>query len=242
MNTKTIMGMILILLASGRVGAGAVDLSNVPQLHETKEQRDAACSGSATQSSACSSIGAPAPSARKRSAGAATPTGRGISTAFRPRARKTPCTTTTTSSSTPKKYNADEWVRFAKESGMKYMVLIAKHHDGFAQFDSKVCDYNIMASPYGKDIVRAYADACHKQGMKLGLYYSTPRLAPPRLPRRRQQEIRRFLPRPGQGTALQLRDGGRDVVRSCRRTGLGQVEVRRALLDALSTSAKADRQ
>jgi alpha-L-fucosidase len=73
----------------------------------------------------------------------------------------------------PSNYNAAGWVRFAKESGMKYMVLIAKHHDGFAQFDSKVSDYTIMASPYGKDIIRAYADACHRQGMKLGLYYST---------------------------------------------------------------------
>ena len=73
----------------------------------------------------------------------------------------------------PTKYDADAWVRLAKESGMKYMVLIAKHHDGFAQFDSKVSDYDIMATPYGKDIIRAYADACHKQGMKLGLYYST---------------------------------------------------------------------
>ncbi|MBJ7285588.1 MAG: alpha-L-fucosidase [Akkermansiaceae bacterium] len=73
----------------------------------------------------------------------------------------------------PTKYNADAWVKFAKASGMKYMVLIAKHHDGFAQFDSKAGDYNIMASPYKKDIVKAYADACHKNGMKLGLYYST---------------------------------------------------------------------
>ena len=73
----------------------------------------------------------------------------------------------------PTKYNAEEWVRFAKESGMKYMVLVAKHHDGFAEFATKVSDYNIMNSPYAKDIVKAYADACHKQGMKLGLYYST---------------------------------------------------------------------
>jgi alpha-L-fucosidase len=42
----------------------------------------------------------------------------------------------------PANYDADAWVRFAKESGMKYMVLIAKHHDGFAKFDSKVCDFN----------------------------------------------------------------------------------------------------
>lgn len=56
---------------------------------------------------------------------------------------------------------------------MKYMVLVAKHHDGFAQFATQVSDYNIMNSPYARDIVKAYADACHKQGMKLGLYYST---------------------------------------------------------------------
>lgn len=73
----------------------------------------------------------------------------------------------------PTKYNADEWVSFAKQSGMKYMVLIAKHHDGFSMFDSKVTDYKITASPYGRDIVKQFADACHKQGMKLGLYYST---------------------------------------------------------------------
>lgn len=73
----------------------------------------------------------------------------------------------------PTKYNADEWVKFAKESGMKYMVLIAKHHDGFSQFDSKVTDYDIMAGPYKKDIVGALAEACHENGMKFGIYYST---------------------------------------------------------------------
>lgn len=73
----------------------------------------------------------------------------------------------------PTKYNADKWVRFAKESGMKYMVLIAKHHDGFSMFDSKLTDYKITSSPYRKDIVKQFANACHKHGMKLGLYYST---------------------------------------------------------------------
>lgn len=73
----------------------------------------------------------------------------------------------------PVNYDADAWVSFARESGMKYMVLIAKHHDGFSQFDSKVTEYDIMASPYGKDIVREFAEACHKQGMRFGLYYST---------------------------------------------------------------------
>ena len=73
----------------------------------------------------------------------------------------------------PTKYDADAWVRFAKESGMQYVVLIAKHHDGFSQFDSKLTEYDIMAGPYKKDIVGALADACHKHEMKLGIYYST---------------------------------------------------------------------
>ena len=53
------------------------------------------------------------------------------------------------------------------------MVLIAKHHDGFSQFDSKLTEYDIMASPYGKDIVKPFIEACHKNGLKAGIYYST---------------------------------------------------------------------
>jgi len=73
----------------------------------------------------------------------------------------------------PTKYDADEWVRFAGASGMKYMVLITKHHDGFSQFDSKLTEYDVMAGPYKKDIAAALAEACHRHGMKLGFYYST---------------------------------------------------------------------
>lgn len=73
----------------------------------------------------------------------------------------------------PTNYDADAWVRFAKASGMKYMVLITKHHDGFSQFDSKLTDYDIMSGPYGRDIVKQFTDACHRQGMRFGLYYST---------------------------------------------------------------------
>lgn len=73
----------------------------------------------------------------------------------------------------PEKYDADAWVRFAKESGMKYMVLITKHHDGFSQWDTKLSDYSIMASPFGRDIVKEFIEACHKHDMKCGLYYST---------------------------------------------------------------------
>ncbi len=73
----------------------------------------------------------------------------------------------------PVDYNPTQWVQTAKQAGVKYMVLITKHHDGFSLYDTKYSDYNIMNSPYHKDIIKAFVDACHKGGMKVGLYYST---------------------------------------------------------------------
>mgnify|MGYP002347116080 CR=1 FL=1 len=73
----------------------------------------------------------------------------------------------------PVKYDPDAWVKLAKDAGMKYVVITAKHHDGFALFDSKVTDWDVVdATPYGKDLLKPLAAACHEQGMKLGLYYS----------------------------------------------------------------------
>lgn len=73
----------------------------------------------------------------------------------------------------PVKYDADAWVRMAKDAGMKYIVITAKHHDGFALFDSKVTDWDMVdATPYGKDLIKPLAEACRKHGLKLGLYYS----------------------------------------------------------------------
>jgi alpha-L-fucosidase len=73
----------------------------------------------------------------------------------------------------PVKYDADAWVRMAKDAGMKYIVITAKHHDGFALFGSKASDWNIVdATPYGKDLIKPLAEACRKHGLKLGLYYS----------------------------------------------------------------------
>lgn len=73
----------------------------------------------------------------------------------------------------PVKYNPDEWVRLAKEAGMKYIVITSKHHDGFALFDSKVTDWDVVhATPYGKDLLKPLAEACQKHGIKLGFYYS----------------------------------------------------------------------
>src|ERR1041384_3715252 len=66
----------------------------------------------------------------------------------------------------PVKYDADAWVRMAKEAGMKYIVITAKHHDGFAMFDSKASKYNsVAATPYKRDVLKELAEACRKRGM-----------------------------------------------------------------------------
>jgi alpha-L-fucosidase len=73
----------------------------------------------------------------------------------------------------PTDFNADDWVKMAKDAGMKYIVITSKHHDGFAMFNSKVSNYDIMdATPFKRDIIKEMADACKKQGMAFGLYYS----------------------------------------------------------------------
>jgi len=71
------------------------------------------------------------------------------------------------------KIDPEQWVVLAKKAGMKYITLTAKHHDGFALWDSKVSDYDVaeFTSPR-RDIVKELADACHKHGLKMGLYYS----------------------------------------------------------------------
>lgn len=73
----------------------------------------------------------------------------------------------------PVKYDPDAWVKLAKEAGMKYIVITAKHHDGFAMFKSNASKWNIAdATPYGKDVLKPLAAACRKYGIKLGFYYS----------------------------------------------------------------------
>ncbi|SCD21406.1 Alpha-L-fucosidase [Proteiniphilum saccharofermentans] len=73
----------------------------------------------------------------------------------------------------PTQFNATQWVKTAKQAGMKYIVFTTKHHDGFAMYDSKVSDYNIVkTTPYGKDPLKELAKACKDEGIMLGLYYS----------------------------------------------------------------------
>ncbi|WP_417444449.1 alpha-L-fucosidase [Joostella sp.] len=74
----------------------------------------------------------------------------------------------------PVEFNASQWVSALKDAGMKYMVITSKHHDGFGLWDSEISDYDIMdASVYKKDILKALSDACKKEDIKFGLYYST---------------------------------------------------------------------
>lgn len=72
----------------------------------------------------------------------------------------------------PVKFDADEWARIAKDAGMKYLVITTKHHDGFCMFDSKYTDYDIMSTPFKRDIMREISDACRKNGLRVGWYHS----------------------------------------------------------------------
>ena len=72
----------------------------------------------------------------------------------------------------PDLYNPKEWARMAKDAGMKYVVLTAKHHEGFCLWDSKFTDYKATNTPIGKDLIKEYVEAFRAEGLKVGFYYS----------------------------------------------------------------------
>ncbi|MDR3339990.1 MAG: alpha-L-fucosidase [Candidatus Symbiothrix sp.] len=72
----------------------------------------------------------------------------------------------------PQAFDAKEWVKIAKDAGMKYITLTSRHHDGFSNWNTRQSDWNSMNTPYGKDIIKQLADECHKENIKLVLYYS----------------------------------------------------------------------
>lgn len=73
----------------------------------------------------------------------------------------------------PSRFNAAEWVAAIKASGAKYICFTSRHHEGFSMFDTKYSDYNVVdATPFKRDILKELADECHKQGIRLHLYYS----------------------------------------------------------------------
>lgn len=74
----------------------------------------------------------------------------------------------------PSAFNAREWVKLFKEAGAGYVVFTSKHHDGFCMFDTKAQDYNIMHTPFRRDICKELADACRAEGLMIFFYYSPP--------------------------------------------------------------------
>lgn len=93
----------------------------------------------------------------------------------------------------PVKFDAKKWAKAAKAAGMKYIVITTKHHDGFCLFDSKLTDYDIMGTPFKRDIMKELADACREEGIQICWYHSVMDWHhPDYLPRRP------WDPRPGQ--------------------------------------------
>jgi alpha-L-fucosidase len=72
----------------------------------------------------------------------------------------------------PTNFNASAWARIAREAGMKYLVLTSKHHDGFCLWDTQCTDYNIMHTPFRRDVIRELSAACRKEGIVFATYYS----------------------------------------------------------------------
>ncbi|MGX1931019.1 alpha-L-fucosidase [Flagellimonas sp. 2504JD4-2] len=72
----------------------------------------------------------------------------------------------------PMLFNAADWVKAAKDAGMKYVVLTTRHHDGFCLWDSQYTDYDMISTPYGKDVVKELAEECKNQGVIFGVYYT----------------------------------------------------------------------
>lgn len=72
----------------------------------------------------------------------------------------------------PEGFDAEAWVKMAKDAGMKYITITSKHHDGFALYDSEASDFDVMATPFKRDILKEIADACHKYDIKLCFYHS----------------------------------------------------------------------
>jgi len=105
----------------------------------------------------------------------------------------------------PTEFDAHEWVSMAKNAGMKYITLITRHHDGFSMWDTKYSDFNIMNTPYKKDVVKMIADECHKQNMKLFLYYS--------LLDWRRDDYSWWTGRTGQGTGRTVHGNWNDYIK-----------------------------
>ncbi len=72
----------------------------------------------------------------------------------------------------PVKFDADRWAAIAADAGMGYVVITTKHHDGFCLFDSAQTDYDVMSTPFGRDVMEELSEACRRRGLRIGWYHS----------------------------------------------------------------------
>ncbi len=176
-NRRLAGWLATLILAAGGLecarGAEVVDLSQVPQLHETPAQRDARLGWwRDAKFGMFLHWGPVALSGVELSWGRKANRPWDINGVQAPRTED-PVYDHLYKKFNPVKFNAREWIQIARDAGMKYMVIICKHHDGFSMYDTKLSEYDILATPYGRDLIQQFAEACHQEGMKLGLYYST---------------------------------------------------------------------
>ena len=100
----------------------------------------------------------------------------------------------------PTLFNADDWVRTAKAAGMKYVVFTSKHHDGFCMWDTQQTDFNVMRSPFGRDMLKELSAACKRHGLRFSTYHSVcdwhhpdfPRTSPGGRVRREMHDLDRY--------------------------------------------------
>ena len=96
----------------------------------------------------------------------------------------------------PVDFDADDWVRMAKNAGMRYIIITAKHHDGFCMFDAPGTDYKITNTPFGRDVCLELSRACEKAGIRLGFYYSPPDMHHPGYRDTRKLAVKNWLGEP----------------------------------------------
>jgi len=176
---RAIAGLVLVSAMGSQLVAPAplaqadpVDLSYVPQIHETTEQRDARMQWFRDAKFGMFLHWGPVSLSGKEVGWGRNANRPWDIDKHGPRTED-PVYDTLYKRFNPVKFNANQWVRIAQNAGMRYMVIICKHHDGFSMFDSKLTEYDMMATPYGKDIIDQFSKACHRAGMRLGFYYST---------------------------------------------------------------------
>jgi alpha-L-fucosidase len=98
----------------------------------------------------------------------------------------------------PVRFDPDAWLDMAERAGMEYLCITTKHHDGFCLWDTATTDYNVMRTPYGRDILALLAEACQRRGFPLCLYYSVVDWHHPAYPNQRRSHE---LPAPEPGDA-----------------------------------------